>query len=86
MNVKPKYKYGTYVKVKTGESRFMRGIIKGATVNGTQIVYIVVDRFGGAKFKVPEKYIILDHSKFEENYKIEHPEEDDEELDYGDEG
>ena len=84
MNVKPKYKYGTYVKVKTGESRFMRGIIKGATVNGTQIVYIVVDRFGGAKFKVPEKYIILDHNKFEENYKIEN--NIDEEEDYGDEG
>ena len=71
-NSKAKYKIGTYVKVKTGESRFIRGVIKDVTITGNEITYIVVDRLGGAKLKVPEKYIILDHSKFEENYKINH--------------
>ena len=66
----PKYKYGTYVKVKTGESRFIRGVIKDVTITGNEITYIVEDRFGGAKLKVPEKNIIFDHSKYEENYKM----------------
>ena len=75
-NSKAKYRIGTYVKVKTGESRFIRGIIKDATITGNEITYIVADRFSGAKLKVPEKNIIFDHSKFEENYKIEHLKQD----------
>jgi hypothetical protein len=69
-NSKAKYRIGTYVKVKTGESRFIRGVIKDVTNTDNEITYIVEDRFGGAKLKVPEKNIIFDHSKFEENYKM----------------